>query len=56
MRPSIGTVLIVVIVAVLILGGTLYWATTSNPSPLCGGCYSYNAPGCTVTLCPGERG
>jgi hypothetical protein len=55
MRPSTGTVFIVVIVAGLILGGTLYWETTGSPSPLCGGCYRYNAPGCFVTPCPGRE-
>ena len=55
MRPSTGTVLIVVIVAGLILGGTFYWVTTGNPSPLCGGCYRYNAPGCPVSPCPGRE-
>ncbi|HEV2118821.1 MAG TPA: hypothetical protein VGS11_01745 [Candidatus Bathyarchaeia archaeon] len=44
---------IVVILAGLILGGTIYWETTGSPSPLCGGCYHYNAPGCVVTPCPG---
>jgi hypothetical protein len=55
MRPSTGTILIVIIVAGLILGGTFYWATTGNPSPWCGGCYRYNAPGCVVTPCPGRE-
>jgi hypothetical protein len=55
MRPSTGTVLIVVIVAGLILGGTLYWETTGHPSPLCGGCYHYNAPGCVVYPCPAQE-
>ena len=45
--------LIVVIVCGLVLGGVLYWETTGSPSPLCGGCYHYNAPGCVVTPCPG---
>jgi len=56
MRPSNGTILIVVILAGLILGGTLYWETTGKPSPLCGGCYNYNAPGCPVGPCPGREG
>lgn len=55
MRPTTGTILIVVIVCGLVLGGVLYWETTGNPSPLCGGCYRYNAPGCTVTPCPGQE-
>jgi len=53
MRPSTGTVFVVVIVCGLVLGGVLYWQTTGSPSPLCGGCYHYNAPGCVVTPCPG---
>ena len=53
MRPGAGTVFVVVIVCGLVLGGVLYWETTGSPSPLCGGCYHYNAPGCVVTPCPG---
>ncbi len=30
------------------------WETV-GPSPLCGGCYSYNAPGCVVSPCPGQE-
>jgi len=30
------------------------WETV-GPSPLCGGCYRYNAPGCFVTPCPGRE-
>jgi len=30
------------------------WETV-GPSPLCGGCYRYNAPGCLVTPCPGRE-
>ena len=30
------------------------WETV-GPSPLCGGCYRYNAPGCIVTPCPGQE-
>jgi hypothetical protein len=56
MRPSNGTVLIIAIMAGLILAGTLYWVTTGRPSPLCGGCYNYNAPGCPVGPCPGREG
>jgi|SRR2546427_3976303 len=55
MRPTTGTVLIVVIVCGLVLGGVLYWVTTGSPSPLCGGCYNYNAPGCPVSPCPGRE-
>ncbi|TMI13727.1 hypothetical protein E6H35_06210 [Candidatus Bathyarchaeota archaeon] len=55
MRPTTGTILIVVIVCGLVLGGVLYWETTGSPSPLCGGCYRYNAPGCIVTPCPGQE-
>ena len=32
----------------------LMWETV-GPSPLCGGCYRYNAPGCLVTPCPGRE-
>ncbi len=30
------------------------WETV-GPSPLCGGCYRYNALGCLVTPCPGRE-
>ena len=30
------------------------WETV-GPSPLCGGCYRYYAPGCFVTPCPGRE-
>ena len=30
------------------------WETV-GPSPLCGGCYRYNAPGCFVTPLPRTR-
>ena len=55
MRPSNGTILIIVVIAGLILGGTVYWETTGQPSPLCGGCYNYNAPGCPAGPCPGRE-
>jgi len=55
MPPTTGTVLTVIIVCGLVLGGVLYWETTGSPSPLCGGCYRYNAPGCVVTPCPGQE-
>src|SRR5436309_14961210 len=55
MRPTTGTILIVVIVCGLVVGGVLYWETTGSPSPLCGGCYRYNAPGCVVSPCPGQE-
>jgi len=55
MRPSTGTVLVVVIVCGLVLGGVLYWETTGRPSPLCGGCYRYNVPGCIVNPCPAQE-
>jgi hypothetical protein len=55
MRPSTGTILIVVIVCGLVLGGLLYWQIAGGPSPLCGGCYNYNAPGCPVGPCPGRE-
>jgi len=55
MHPKTRTVITVVIACGLILGGLLYWETTGNPSPLCGGCYRYNAPGCVVTPCPGQE-
>ena len=50
MKPS--SIMLVVIV----VGGVLYWETTGSPSPLCGGCYHYNAPGCVVSPCPGQEG
>ena len=53
MHPSTRSIIIVVLVCGLVLGGVLYWETTGSPSPLCGGCYHYNAPGCVVTPCPG---
>src|SRR2546425_7508364 len=52
MKPS--SILLVVVVVGGVLGGLLLWETV-GPSPLCGGCYSYNAPGCTVTPCPGRE-
>ncbi|TMI33293.1 hypothetical protein E6H27_03705 [Candidatus Bathyarchaeota archaeon] len=52
MKPS--SILLVVIVAGGVLGGLLMWETV-GPSPLCGGCYHYNAPGCLVTPCPGRE-
>ena len=52
MKPS--SILLVVIVVGGVLGGLLMWETI-GPSPLCGGCYRYNAPGCTVTPCPGRE-
>jgi hypothetical protein len=55
MRPTTGTILIVVIICGLLLGGVLYWETTGSPSPLCGGCYRYNAPGCPAGPCPGRE-
>src|SRR2546421_12859568 len=55
MRPTTGTVLIVVIVCGLVLGGVLYWETTGRSSPFCGGCYRYNAPGCIVNPCPAQE-
>ena len=52
MKPS--SILLVVIVAGGVLGGLLMWETV-GPSPLCGGCYRYNTPGCLVTPCPGRE-
>jgi hypothetical protein len=52
MKPS--NILLVVIVVGGVLGGLLMWETI-GPSPLCGGCYRYNAPGCFVTPCPGQE-
>ena len=56
MRPSSGTIIIVVIVCAAVLGGLFYWQTTGYPSPLCGGCYRYNAPSCPVNPCRGREG
>jgi hypothetical protein len=52
MKPS--NILLVVLVVGGVLGGLLMWETV-GPSPLCGGCYRYNAPGCLVTPCPGRE-
>ncbi|TMI51166.1 hypothetical protein E6H13_09440 [Candidatus Bathyarchaeota archaeon] len=52
MKPS--SILLVVIAAGGVLGGLFMWET-AGPSPLCGGCYRYNAPGCLVTPCPGRE-
>src|SRR6267143_2258507 len=49
-----SNILLVVIVVGGVLGGLLLWETV-GPSPLCGGCYRYNAPGCFVTPCPGRE-
>ena len=49
-----SNILLVVIVVGGVLGGLLMWETV-GPSPLCGGCYRYNAPGCIVTPCPGQE-
>jgi hypothetical protein len=49
-----SNILLVVIVVGGVLGGLLMWETV-GPSPLCGGCYRYNAPGCFVTPCPGRE-
>src|SRR5260370_8207462 len=49
-----SNILLVVIVVGGILGGLLMWETV-GPSPLCGGCYRYNAPGCPVNPCPGQE-
>src|SRR5438309_2655418 len=49
-----SNILLVVIVVGGVLGGLLMWETV-GPSPLCGGCYRYNAPGCLVTPCPGRE-
>ncbi len=49
-----SNILLVVIVVGGVLGGWLMWETV-GPSPLCGGCYRYNAPGCIVTPCPGQE-
>src|SRR5438309_5025763 len=49
-----SNILLVVIVVGGVLGGLLMWATV-GPSPLCGGCYRYNAPGCLVTPCLGRE-
>jgi archaellum component FlaG (FlaF/FlaG flagellin family) len=50
MKPS--SILLVAVAVGGVLGGLLMWETV-GPSPLCGGCYRYNAPGCLVTPCPG---
>ena len=55
MRLAKGTILLVIAVCGLVLGGAVYWAATGSPSPVCGGCYNYNAPGCPVTPCPGRE-
>ncbi len=52
MKPL--NILLVVIVVGGVVGGLLMWETV-GPSPLCGGCYRYNAPGCIVTPCPGQE-
>jgi hypothetical protein len=52
MKPA--NILLVTIVVGGVLGGLLLWETI-GPSPLCGGCYRYNAPGCTVYPCPGQE-
>jgi hypothetical protein len=52
MKPL--SILLVVITVGGVLGGLLMWETV-GPSPLCGGCYRYNAPGCFVTPCPGRE-
>ncbi|TMI09823.1 hypothetical protein E6H34_00590 [Candidatus Bathyarchaeota archaeon] len=52
MKPS--NIFLVVLVVGGVLGGLLMWETV-GPSPLCGGCYRYNAPGCLVTPCPGRE-
>src|SRR2546427_11363235 len=44
----------VVVVVGGVLGGLLLWETV-GPSPLCGGCYRDNAPGCPVGPCPGRE-
>src|SRR3989441_11818180 len=49
-----SNILLVVIAIGGVLGGLLMWETV-GPSPLCGGCYRYNAPGCFVTPCPGRE-
>ena len=56
MHLAKGTILLVVAVCGLVLGGAVYWAETGSTSPICGGCYNYNAPGCPVTPCPGREG
>src|SRR6267143_6526593 len=50
-----SNILLVVIVVGGVLGGLLLWETV-GPSPLCGGCYRYNAPSCPVYPCPGREG
>ena len=52
MKPS--SIVLVVIVVGGVLGGLLLWETV-GPSPLCGGCYRDNAPGCPVGPCPGRE-
>ena len=52
MKPSY--ILLVVVAVGVVLGGLLLWETV-GPSPLCGGCYRYNAPGCGVSPCPGQE-
>lgn len=56
MHLAKGTIVLVVAVCGLVLGGAVYWAATGSPSPLCGGCYDNNPPGCPVTPCPGREG
>ena len=52
MKPL--NIFLVVIVVGGVLGGLLMWETV-GPSPLCGGCYRYNAPWCPVIPCPGQE-
>ena len=56
MHLAKGTILLVVAICGLVLGGAVYWAATGSPSPICGGCYNYNALGCPVIPCPNREG